>query len=85
MGIENFTSEVDRGTDVDCHKFTQTFRLNLEPSSVVDQKSTWHGDLYTQTGEEGTTVKNVGGKTGGCVCFTKSMWSLRLIRDRYSC
>ena len=26
-------------------------RPNLEPSSVVDQKSAWHGDLYTQTGE----------------------------------
>ena len=32
-------------------------------------KSTWHGDLYTQTGAGGNGGKNVGGKTGGCVCF----------------
>ena len=41
-------------------------------------KNTWHGDLYTQTGAGGTAVKNVGGKIGGCVCFTKPMWSLGL-------
>ena len=42
-------------------------------------KSTWHSDLYTQTGEGGGMAgKSVGGKTGGCVCFTKPMWSLGL-------
>ena len=33
-------------------------------------KSTWHGDLCTQTGAGGNGGKIVGGKTGGCVCFT---------------
>ncbi len=42
--------------------------------------STWHGDLYTQTGTGGNGGgKSVGGKTGCCVCFTKPMWSLGLI------
>ena len=37
------------------------FQPNLGPSSVVDQKSTWHGDLYTQKqqGEGGAWQKNV--------------------------